>query len=465
MSKPALRGPVHLVGVGGIHMSAIARLLRARGLAVSGCDAVPDEARRVVEPFGVPVLGQHDPAHVAGVQTVIATAAVPPDHPELAAARAAAIPVLTRAQAVAVLVVRKRLVAVAGSHGKTTTTTAVAFLLERAGLRPMYLIGGLPVDLPSHVTAGRGRLAVIEADEYAGAFLEYQPSVAVVTNLDADHLDYFGSVERLEEAFLEFMAHVHPDGVIWSGAGSERLRAMLSATHGGRRPRAPIRWFGLEHDADWQAFDVAWLPRGGMSFALRAAARYAGRFATPLDGLHHLRNLVGALAACSSVGVEPETLAEAVRAFHGVQRRFQRIGEAGGVLVYDDYAHHPAECAATLAAARRRFPGARLLLLFQPHTYSRTAYLREGFRACFSAADQLWVLETYAARETPARGLGARELAAAIERPHAGYLATPEDAVEAVACAARPGDVCITMGAGDVTNVAPRLLERLAADA
>ncbi len=451
-------GHVHLMGIGGIHMSAIAVLLRGQGWRVSGCDLYPSRLTQRLQGMGIAVLTGHDPCHLEGVDMLVHTAAVRPDNPELTAARATGMPVLKRAEMVARLAQGKRVVAVAGCHGKTTTTSLVAYILWRAGLRPTFLLGGEMVGLETNVMAGDGPHFVVEADEYDAAFLHYHPWIAAVTNVEPDHLDYYVTFSRLREAFGRFLSQVQDGGqvVVWGDDPS--LRELTEGALAGR----PVErtYFGLQPPCQLRSDDIM-LAATGAVFRVRWRQRDLGTFSTPLLGMHNVRNCLAAIGVGLALGIEPEALKEAVAEFRGVHRRFEVLGEARGVTVVDDYAHHPTEVEATLAAARQRFPGRRLVCLFQPHTYSRSRYLLEGFRSCFRSADVLLMAETYAAREDPSQGMSAAELAASVMEPPARFVGGLQQAAEAALRELRPGDVFLTVGAGDVDRVGRAVLEAL----
>ncbi len=448
---------VHLVGVGGIHLSGIARILAAWGHRVTGSDLRLSPLTDALASVGVTVLEGHRPEHLGDAQLVVTTSAAKEDNPELVEARRRGIPVLKRAEFIARLLEGRYAICVAGAHGKTTTTGLIASMLVRAGRSPTYLVGGEVRDLGTNAAPGDGDEIVVEADEFDRAFLEYRPDLAVVTNVEPDHLDVYGSFEALTEAFGQFMAQVKPDGRLIAGADSPKVRELLDAT----AIQARVETYALAQPADWTVEEIAALPDGRQAFAVRHAGESFGRFEIALPGRHNVANALAGVAAGHTLGVPIDVMREALAAFAGARRRFELVGEAAGVTVLDDYAHHPTEVAATLAAARERFPGRRLIAVFQPHTYSRTRYLLEGFRTCFRELDELLVLATYAAREPESAGMDARALAEAIEAPRARYVATFEEAAQAALDLLRPGDVFFTIGAGDVDAVTPMVLEGL----
>jgi UDP-N-acetylmuramate--alanine ligase len=439
-----------------MHMSAIAQLLHERGERVQGSDLEPSALTRNLEAMGVTIFTEHAAENLGEAGCIAATAAVGEDNPEIAEARRRGLPVLGRAEVVAGLMEGKRVIAVAGSHGKTTTTSLVAFILNQAGRRPMYLIGGESRDLGGNASWGGGDICVVEADEYQRAFHAYEPDVAVITNVDADHLDLYGTPEAYEEAFLTFAGRVREGGRLLAGGGTAGSRRVAEAVGGA----FSVETYGLGAGCDWQAASVS-LGESGASFTVTHGGEALGELTIALPGEYAVENTLAAAAVCLGEGTPFATVREAAACFQGAKRRFERIGEAGGVLVVDEYAHHPSEVRAVLGAARTRFPERRLIGVHQPHTYSRIAYLWEGWLECWGGLDELVILETYAARETPLEGRGAEDLAREITEPAASYAPDFEAAVEQAAALARPGDVVMTIGAGSVTEVGPMLLEAL----
>jgi UDP-N-acetylmuramate--alanine ligase len=448
---------VHLVGVGGMHLSGIARILAARGHRVTGSDLRLSPLTDPLTALGVIVLEGQKAEHVGDAQLVVATSAAKDDNPELTEARRRGIPVLKRHEFIARLMEGRYAVCVAGTHGKTTTTGLIAAMLLRAGRSPTYLVGGEVRELGTNAAPGDGREIVVEADEFDRAFLAYHPDLAVVTNIEPDHLDIYGSFDEYARCFGQFMAQVRPDGLLIACADSPKVRELLE----GKKPQARVETYALDGPADWVAGDSKALPEGAHAFTVRYRGEEFGRFTIPLPGLHNVANALAGVAAGHALGVPVETIRAALASYGGARRRFELAGEAGGVTVMDDYAHHPTEVAATLAAARERFPGRRLIAVFQPHTYSRTQYLLDGFRTCFRDLDELLMLATYAAREPASAGMDAQQLAYMIESPRARYVATFEEAAQAALDLLRPGDVFFTIGAGDVDAVGPLVLDGL----
>ncbi|MEX2247155.1 MAG: UDP-N-acetylmuramate--L-alanine ligase [Dehalococcoidia bacterium] len=448
---------VHLVGIGGAHMSAIAQILHAWGHTVTGSDQRESDMTRRLEGMGMRVYVGHAAEHVGDAELVVFTSAAPDDNPEIAEARGRAIPVIKRAEMVARLMEGRYSIAVAGTHGKTTTSGLIAHMLVEAQLDPTYLIGGEIRSLGSNAASGAGKYIVVEADEYDRAFLSYTPDVAVVTSIEADHLDIYGTVEELSAAFGEFLSRVPEDGHVIACADGPRVREVVAT--------APLRardvqTYGLDAPAGWSAAHVSHQP-AGQTFTVEVGGRTFGTFTISLPGRHNVSNALAGLAAGSTIGIETAVMQAALASYRGAQRRFEYVGEAAGVTVMDDYSHHPTEVRAAVQAARERFGERRLVVLFQPHTFSRTQYLLDEWRICFAGIDDLYIAPTYAAREGAERGLSGADLAKAVSAPPATYCATFDEAAERISGALRQGDVFFTIGAGDVDAVGRMVLERL----
>jgi UDP-N-acetylmuramate--alanine ligase len=448
---------IHFVGIGGIGMSGIAEVLLNLGYQISGSDLRTGEATDRLVALGGRVFQGHSAANVEGAQVVVFSTAVRPDNPEVVVAREYGIPVIPRADMLAELMRMKYGVAVAGSHGKTTTTSLVAAVLARGGLDPTIVVGGRLHAIGSNARLGHGQFLVAEADESDGSFLRLSPAVSVVTNIDREHLDHHGSLEELRQAFVYFVNRVPFYGVSVLCADDPQVRLIL--------PQVTKRHllYGTAADAAVRAVDVR-LDAEGSVFRVSAEGRDLGEVRLALPGLHNVLNALAAVAVGLEVEVGFGHVAEALAAFRGVGRRFETRGEAGGVRVVDDYGHHPTEIAVTLAAARML--GRRVLVLFQPHRYTRTALLHREFGACFSDADQVWVLDIYPAGESPVLGVSARTIiqsAAAQGQGHLVYAGEAAAALAAVAGAARPGDLVLTLGAGDVWKLGDQLLALLRA--
>lgn len=453
----------HLIGIGGAGMAPVAELLAARGLEVSGSDARPSAILDRLRAAGVRAHVGHDPAHVPQHGTVVVSTAVRPDNPELLRARELGLPVIHRSQALVVAAGDQDFVAVAGAHGKTTTSAMLAVALAEVGADPSWAIGGSVAGLGGGAHLGQGRAFVAEADESDGSFLNYRPAVGVVTNVEPDHLDHYGSRDAFEQAFVDFAARVTGLLVVCADdAGGRRLvdrvgpdvRVLTYGTGPGPVPTSGtgeghVRIADLEVGADG-ASAVLHHPRVDRPVPLRLA----------VTGAHNVRNATGAWCAGVALGADPVALAAALGAFRGTGRRFEERGRAHGVRVVDDYAHHPTEVAATLAAARLAAGEGRVLVLFQPHLYSRTQTFAAEFAAALAAADAVVVTDVYAAREGPVPGVDGSLITDRLDG--ARYVADRYGAAAVVAGLARPGDLVLTMGAGDVTELGPHILRLLA---
>jgi UDP-N-acetylmuramate--alanine ligase len=460
MSQRAPNVPdrVHLVGIGGAHMSAIAQILHAWGHEVRGSDQRASDVTRKLEALGITVAIGHDAANVGDAQLVVYTSAAHDDNPEIAEARDRGIETIKRAEMVARLMEGRYSIAVAGTHGKTTTSGLIAHMLVEADLDPTYLIGGEVRSLGTNAAPGDGKYIVVEADEYDRAFLSYTPDVAVVTNIETDHLDIYADIDDLTGAFRQFMASVPAEGHVIASADSPRVRELVTA---GDIPARDRQTYALEQPATWTVRDIAHDDRG-QTFTVEREGGAFGDFRIELPGRHNVSNALAGIAAANTIGIDANVMRAALESYRGAQRRFEYVGEAAGVTLMDDYAHHPTEVRAGMVQpARERFGDRRLVVLFQPHTYSRTEYLLDQWKTCFEGVDVLYIADTYAAREEPGRGMSGEQLARAIVAPPATYVGALDAAAERIAADLREGDVFFTVGAGDVNTVGPHVLEKL----
>ena len=452
------------MGVGGIGMSGIAELLANLEFEVSGSDAKPSPATaRLREKFGVRIFEGHAAENIGDADVVVFSSAVRPTNPEIVEANRRGIPVIPRAEMLAELMRVRFSIAVAGSHGKTTTTSMIALALERAGLDPTAVIGGRLSAFGSNARLGRGEVMVAEADESDRSFLMLWPSVAVMTNIDHEHMESYGSFVDLQQAFASFANRVPFYGAVIACVDDPSLAEVIP------RLKRRVVTYGLENaDAQISATDVELGAFGGRCVVhrrVRGADTRLGTLELSVPGRHNLQNALAVVAVGEQVGVGFEQVAAALREFHGAERRFERHGEAGGVLVVDDYGHHPTEIAAVLAAARATL-GRRILVAFQPHRYSRTQHQMEAFGPAFRDADEIVLTDIYAASEEPIAGVTVASLAEAVRRGSGRPVHVVEklDAVVAeIAKIARPGDVVITLGAGSIGTLPKLLLEALGA--
>lgn len=453
---PESLGRLHFIGVGGVGMSAVARILVARGLPVSGSDAKDLPVLAELAAAGARICVGYDAANLGDAQTVVAGSAIRPDNPELAAARAAGLPVLHRSEALAATMAEDTVVTVAGTHGKSTTTSMITVLLQGAGLDPSFAIGANVPALGVNAASGSSSIFVAEADESDGSFLNYRPRIAVVTNVEPDHLDHYGTAEAVYASFDRFTELLPADGVLVACADDDGARALARRTS--ERGNTRVVLYGTADDAALKLHD------GGPGDLWIETPD--GRFALDLQvpGRHNALNAAAAFAVALELGVAAETAAEALKHFSGASRRFEFKGEARGVRVYDDYAHHPTEVRAALSAARSVAGGHKVHVLFQPHLFSRTREFAGAFAEALDAADTALVLDIYPAREDPIPGVSSALIA-----EHLGsggrLVGSGEVAVQAIVAATSPGDIVLTAGAGDVTEYGPLIVSALGVDA
>jgi len=446
---------IHFIGVGGAGMSGIAEVLLTMGYQVSGSDLRSTEITDRIGRLGGRVFVGHSSANVEGAQVVVHSTAVPADNPELVAALAAGVPVIGRAEMLAELMRMKYGIAVGGAHGKTTTTSMIAAVLARGGLDPTIVVGGRLHALGTNARLGHGQFLVAEADESDGSFLRLSPAVAVITNIDREHLDYYADLEQVRQAFVYFANRVPFYGVAILCGDDPEVRRILPAV----KKRNLL--YGLEAEVEVRG-EIVELTPNGSRFRVRAQGQWLGEVELQVPGLHNVLNALAAIAVGLEVEIGFGHVAEALAGFRGVSRRFELRGESAGVRVVDDYAHHPTEIRATLAAARQ--PAGRRLVIFQPHRFSRTRALADEFGTCFSDADRVWVLEIYGAGETPIAGVSGLTVVESAQRHgarHVEFAADPVTAVRAVAAEARAGDTVLTLGAGDVGRWSDEILKRL----
>jgi UDP-N-acetylmuramate--alanine ligase len=445
--------PVHFVGIGGAGMSGLAELFVRRGVAVTGCDAAPDDVEALTR-LGVPVSTGHDASHVEGARAVVVTSAMPREHAELAAAHRLGIPVVRRAEALGEAVNDGTVVAVAGTHGKTTTTVMTTDALTAAGVAPTGIAGGRVAAWGGNLRFGSEDVFVVEADEYDRSFLALRPTVAVITNVEADHLDIYRDLDEIRAAFAQFAAPAHSVVVCADDAGAAALRLTSGAQ---------VLRYGLTAPDVRVRGEPAPLGDGRTAVSVHFDGECLGDVVLRVPGLHNVRNALAAIGAGLALGTTLDAMRPGLEAFTGVDRRFQRLGEAGGVLVIDDYAHHPTEVEATLAAARAAFPGRRIVAAFQPHLFSRTRDFARAFGAALQRADVVLLADIYPAREQPMPGVTSGLIADAMAREGVAprWRGPQREVAAALAAAVHPGDVVLTMGAGDITRSGPELLHRL----
>jgi UDP-N-acetylmuramate--alanine ligase len=449
---------IHLVGIGGSGLSAIARVLLQLGYAVSGSDRQPGSVLLALQAEGAQVFVGHAAANVVGADLVLISSAIAGDNVEVVTAAALGLPVVKRSTFLGALLRHVELVAVAGTHGKTTTTAMIASVLTGLGYAPGYIVGSQVRGLGTNAAAGAGTVFVIEADEYDHMFLGLHPQVALVTNVEWDHPDCYPTPDSFAAAFASFVEQIRPAGWLVTcldDPGARRLAEGYQA-HAGA-----VLTYGLSDGAGMAARAVHVGRYGGCVAQVWQAGEWLGELQLRVPGLHNLRNALGVLGVVSRLGLDPVRALPILANFEGVGRRFEFKGGAGGVRVYDDYAHHPTEIRATLAAARARWPARTIWAVFQPHTYSRTQALWHDFAQAFGDAQHVRVMPVYAARDAAIPGVTGEALAAALHHGDAHYVGDAVELVNYLADHVRPGDVLITLGAGDGYLIGERLLEAL----
>jgi UDP-N-acetylmuramate--alanine ligase len=453
-------GRVHFAAIGGAGMSGLARIMLARGVPVSGCDSAASTQLDQLAELGARVSVGHSAEHIAGIDTLVVSSAIRADNPELVAAGKAGKLVLHRAAALASVMVGRQSVVIAGTHGKTTTTSMITTVLRAGGADPSYLIGGVLAETGVGAGEGSGTAFVAEADESDGSFLMFRPDAAVITGIEADHLDNYENLEQIEDAFLAFVGNITADGLLVIDADDPGARKLAQVVEGSW----PVRLvrYGQSPEADYQITGI-W-PHG-MSTEFEVLARGGAapvRLRIAVPGRHNARNATAAYAMATELGYEPAQVAAGLARYGGAKRRMEVKGEVRGVRVLDSYAHHPTELAADLAAAKDiAGHGGRVIAVFQPHLFSRTRFFAAEFGAALGLADEVFVLDIYAAREDPEPGVTGALVADAVPGGRAVFLGDNADLTDAVADLAKPGDVVLTMGAGDVTTFGPLIVAEL----
>jgi UDP-N-acetylmuramate--alanine ligase len=448
---------IHLVGIGGFGLSAIARVLLGKGFVVSGSDQQANELTKELETAGATIYLGHVAAHITGADILLISSAVPTDNPEVTAALASGIPVLKRADFLGALMFGAHGIAVAGSHGKTTTTGMIAQILVEAGLDPSVIVGGVLPALGTNGRAGQGDYFVVEADEYDHMFLGLRPQTAVVTNIEHDHPDLYPTAEAYRQAFHDFISLLPVGGQLIVCTDDQGISELIQEME---LPGIRLITFGLEK-ADWQALDLRVNQLGGTDFLVQHDLDMVGLARLRIPGEHNVRNALAAITVASELGVDFAVIRQVLAEFGGIGRRFQMVGEIGDVAIVDDYAHHPTEIQVTLAAARQRFPGRRIWAVWQPHTFSRTKLLLADFAASFANADRVVLLDIYRSRETDNLGIDSAAVLKAIQHPNAHHAGGMEETTTYILERLRPGDVVLTLTAGDGNLVGQWVLERL----
>lgn len=446
---------IHFVGIGGVGMSGIAKVLLEMGCHVSGSDLKESEMTKRLKSLGAVIYQGHDGKNLNGADVVVVSSAIPKTNPEVIAAQERHIPVWQRAEMLAKLMGMKKGIAVAGAHGKTTTSSMIAAILEKSQFNPTIIIGGIVNDIGVNAKLGTGDYLVAEADESDGSMLKLDPKVVVITNIEDDHLDYYGSMENIMVAFQKFINKIPEDGFVLLCNDNTNIQKIKKDLKG------KVLTYGLA-DADYTAKEIK-MENLSSAFQVWEKDQLLGEVTLRVPGLHNVYNALAAMAVCLEEGLSFEQIKTVLAGFSGVQRRFQIMGRVKDTLVVDDYAHHPTEIKATLQAARAGWKG-RIITVFQPHRYSRTKLLEEEFARAFSQADVLILNEIYSAGEEPIPGVSADKLRLAIEdfeHKKVQLLATKEEIVDYLLPRIQDGDLVITVGAGDIWLVAKKLAEEL----
>ncbi|MCD4672569.1 MAG: UDP-N-acetylmuramate--L-alanine ligase [Anaerolineaceae bacterium] len=453
---------VHLIGIGGSGLSAIARLLMESGETVTGSDrALSPEAQALIRD-GVRVFTGHNARNVVGADLIVRSSAIPDDNPEVQAARNAGIPVLKRSDYLGQLMVDDKCIAVAGTHGKTTTTAMAAWTMHALGTDPSYIIGGISKDLGSNAHAGKGKFFVIEADEYDRMFLGLNPDIAIITNMEHDHPDCFPTPQDYRAAFASFVERLKPDGILLACADDAETTILAEQAADEHR----VFTYGQSETAHYQVQDIQRNAAGGYDFVIvhrpqpGAAAAPLAKVSLSVPGIHNINNATACMAAMHQLGLSLTKAAVALHQFSGAGRRFDLRGTAAGITVIDDYAHHPTEIKATLEAARSRFQQRRFFVVWQPHTYTRTQTLQQEFIRALSSADQVIITEIYAAREKDT-GFSSQQIVEKMPAGSTSYAPTLENAAEQLLQKLLPGDVLLVLSAGDAIHISETVFSAL----
>ncbi|AZH32057.1 MULTISPECIES: UDP-N-acetylmuramate--L-alanine ligase [Paenibacillus] len=448
---------VHFIGIGGYGMSAIARVMLEMGYTVTGSDVASQELTEKLAAKGAKIYIGHTPEHIAGADIVVYSTALSRDNVERVAAEELNIPTLHRSQMLARLLNERKGIAVAGAHGKTTTSSMIALVMERCNVDPTYIIGGEITNLGTNAKAGKSEFVVAEADESDGSFLQYHPWQGIVTNIEADHLEnYDGDFNRLKSAYVQFLSQIRPDGAAIVCADDQNIREMLPQL------QTRVITYGVEHEADYMATDIQ-LGDRRLSFTMSRKGTALGTIELSVPGKHNMYNAMATVISCLEAGIPFDQIAATIVEFHGAKRRFQVLGEGNDILIIDDYAHHPTEIEATISAARAT--GKRIIAVFQPQRYSRTFFLLDAFSRAFSEANEVIITDIYSpAGEKQIAGVHSSKLVDLIvqnSNANAVYLPTKEAVIEELKDRLQPGDLVLTMGAGDIWKAGDALARHL----
>jgi len=450
-------GSVHFMGVGGAGMCALAELFLSRGGSVTGCDLKDSQSIQDLSALGVQLSVGHDPRHVTNASALVVTSAVPSDHPELVAARDRGIPVLKRAEALGAWVNQGKVIAISGTHGKTTTTAMATEILAQGGLDPTGIVGGRVRGWAGNLRRGSDHLFVVEADEYDRSFHMLTPDIAIVTNVEADHLDVYGDYQGVRAGFEEFLDNLKASGKVIACADDHGSASLLTRCGGLGYS------YGTTAGSMLRAIDVS-VTEASTNCSVIEEGALVGELSLSMNGVHNLRNALGAAAVARKLDVPWPIIFTALSEFKGVGRRLERLGERCEVIVLDDYAHHPSEIRAALDTARKMYTSARLIAVFQPHLFSRTRDFAEDFGAALAEADSVWVTDIFPARENPIPGVTGGTVVEAVRRAgggHVCYVPALGDLPNLLAEELRAGDVLVTLGAGSIDSLGGQVLDRL----
>lgn len=450
---------IHFIGIGGAGLSAIAKVLLEMGFQVSGSDLLSNNLTEGLKAQGANIFRGHASVHVEGADLVVASSAIPQDNPEWQEALRLGIPVVKRGPVLAALATSKQTIAIAGSHGKTTTAGMVAHILSEAGLDPTFVIGGVLENFGTNARLGRGPHFVVEADEYDWTFLSLHPHISVITNVEMDHPDCFSDEDELYKAFKQFADQTSDGGLLLSSGDDPQAARLVEQGSAGRDIAAET--FGFTPTCTWRAADVDLCADGSTGFTIVRGGSPMMSAELAVPGEHNVLNALAAVAVANHLAIAPEDIARALRDFKGTRRRLEVRGVSRGVTVLDDYAHHPTQIAVTLRAVRQKYGRGEIWAVFQPHTYSRLKSLWADFATCFGDAHHVMVLPVYAAREAYDPTVDPEQLAREMPHPDARFVTGPQEAASALATRVKSGDAVITLGAGDEWKVGDLLLALL----
>lgn len=447
---------IHFIGIGGSGMSGIAKILMNMGYVVSGSDLKVSEALTRLKDDGAKTFIGHNASNVEGADLVVISSAIPQTNPEYVQAIQLNIPVVHRADMLSLLMSPKKGIAITGAHGKTTTTSMISLILEKNGFDPTVIIGGELNDIGGNATLGKGEYLVAEADESDGSFVKLNPYIGVVTNIENDHMDYYQNMDRMKAAFKKFVGNIKDGGFAVFGNDNENVREIIKGID------KEYYTFGINSPSDFMPKNIR---VNGLvtNFDIYFREKFLGELELHVPGMHNIFNATAAAVVAYKLGVSMEGIANAIKTFRGVQRRFQIIGDIDGIKIIDDYAHHPTEIKATLNAARNCNPK-KIIAIFQPHRFTRTKILAEDFGASFNDADKVIITNIYSAGENPIEGVTSELIIDAIKRngiKEVSYIEEKEDVPDFLAAQLSPGDYVLTIGAGDINDVAYSIADRL----